>query len=230
MIFIKLFLAHILGDFFLQPVSWVKEKEDKNWYSVRLFLHIVIHFGLVVLLLWDLSMWKVALFIASTHYLIDVIKLRRQTKNTRSFWFYTDQALHILVILSVWLFVENVAVPELTDNFWIISTGLLFLTMPASFLIQHIMNKWNGQIIMDKTDSLQGAGQYIGILERLFIYVSVLTGNLQMIGFLLAAKSVFRFGDLTRSKDRKLTEYILVGTLFSFILAIAIGMLALHLL
>ncbi|TVR27761.1 MAG: DUF3307 domain-containing protein, partial [Balneolaceae bacterium] len=40
----------------------------------------------------------------------------------------------------------------------------------------------------------------------------------------LAAKSIFRFGDLTRSKDRKLTEYILVGTLLSFLIAIATGM------
>jgi hypothetical protein len=40
------------------------------------------------------------------------------------------------------------------------------------------------------------------------------------VGFLIAAKSVFRFGDLKESKDRKLTEYILVGTLVSFGLAI----------
>lgn len=220
----------MLGDFFFQPVSWVKEKEEKTWHSIRLFLHILVHFGLVVLVLWDLSMWKAALFIAVTHYIIDIIKLRKQTEDSRSFWFYTDQILHLLIIIGVWLFIVNgIAVPEVTDKFWTMLTGLLFLTLPASFLIQHIMSKWNGQIAMNKSDSLQGAGQYIGILERLFIYISVLTGNLQMIGFLLAAKSVFRFGDLTRSKDRKLTEYILAGTLFSFILAIAVGMLVLHL-
>jgi len=41
---------------------------------------------------------------------------------------------------------------------------------------------------------------------------------------LIAAKSVFRFGDLSRAKDRKLTEYILIGTFLSFGLAIAIGL------
>jgi len=47
----------------------------------------------------------------------------------------------------------------------------------------------------------------------------------QAIGFLIAAKSVFRFGDLSRAKDRKLTEYILIGTLLSFGFAILIGLL-----
>jgi len=59
--------------------------------------------------------------------------------------------------------------------------------------------------------------------------VFVITGNWEGIGFLLAAKSVFRFGDLKESKDRKLTEYILIGTLLSFGIAIATGMLALKL-
>jgi hypothetical protein len=36
------------------------------------------------------------------------------------------------------------------------------------------------------------------------------------IGFLLAAKSIFRFGDLKDKQDIKLTEYILIGTLLSF--------------
>ena len=52
----------------------------------------------------------------------------------------------------------------------------------------------------------------------------IITNNWQGIGFLLAAKSVFRFGDLSRSEDRKLTEYILIGTLLSFGLAILVGM------
>ncbi|WP_332910802.1 hypothetical protein [Algoriphagus boritolerans] len=75
--------------------------------------------------------------------------------------------------------------------------------------------------------SLQNAGKYIGILERLFVFVFVITGKWEAIGFLLAAKSVFRFGDLRKSKDRKLTEYILIGTLISFGISILSG-IAVH--
>jgi len=69
---------------------------------------------------------------------------------------------------------------------------------------------------------LAKAGRYIGLLERLFVFVLVVTDHWEAIGLLLAAKAVFRFGDLTSSKDRKLTEYILIGTLLSFGLAILI--------
>jgi hypothetical protein len=46
---------------------------------------------------------------------------------------------------------------------------------------------------------------------------------------LITAKSVFRFGDLNKGKNRKLTEYVLIGTLLSFGLAILAGMLYNHL-
>jgi hypothetical protein len=45
------------------------------------------------------------------------------------------------------------------------------------------------------------------------------------IGLLITAKSVFRFGDLSKAKNRKLTEYVLIGTLLSFGIAIAVGLL-----
>jgi hypothetical protein len=46
---------------------------------------------------------------------------------------------------------------------------------------------------------------------------------------LIAAKSVFRFGDLKESKDRKLTEYILIGTLLSFAMAIITALACIYL-
>jgi hypothetical protein len=52
--------------------------------------------------------------------------------------------------------------------------------------------------------------------------------NLKPLVFLLAAKSIFRFGDLKKVKDRKLTEYVLIGTLLSFGIAILVGLIALQ--
>ncbi|OHX64045.1 DUF3307 domain-containing protein [Flammeovirga pacifica] len=75
--------------------------------------------------------------------------------------------------------------------------------------------------------SLIDAGQWIGILERILILTFVLNGDIKSIGFLLTAKSVFRFGDLKGGKDRQMTEYILIGTLLSFSLAIFTGLICL---
>ena len=61
------------------------------------------------------------------------------------------------------------------------------------------------------------------MLERIFVFIFIIMGRWEGIGFLLAAKSVFRYGDLSKAEDRKLTEYILMGTLMSFGLAILIG-------
>jgi hypothetical protein len=60
-------------------------------------------------------------------------------------------------------------------------------------------------------------------MERLFVFTFVVMGRWEGIGFLMAAKSIFRFGDLKEAKDRKLTEYILIGTLLSFGIAMALG-------
>lgn len=89
----------------------------------------------------------------------------------------------------------------------------------------NVTSNWAISLEENHADSLVSAGKYIGILERLFVFTFVVTGNWDAIGFLLAAKSVFRFGDLKESKDKKLTEYILVGTLLSFSIAVAVGLI-----
>ena len=47
--------------------------------------------------------------------------------------------------------------------------------------------------------------------------------NMAILLRLLAAKSVFRFGELNKAQDIKTTEYVLIGTLASFTVAILVG-------
>ena len=62
-------------------------------------------------------------------------------------------------------------------------------------------------------------------IERILIFTFILIKQWPAIGFLIAAKSVFRFGELKEGKERKKTEYILIGTLLSFTFAIIVGIL-----
>ena len=73
--------------------------------------------------------------------------------------------------------------------------------------------------------SLPDAGKYIGIIERLFVLIFIILGRWEAIGLLITAKSVFRFNDLKENNNRKLTEYILIGTLLSFGIAIVTGII-----
>ena len=59
-------------------------------------------------------------------------------------------------------------------------------------------------------------GKLIGQLERFLIFLFVMTGQVEGVGFLVAAKSVFRFGELSDHKNRLEAEYITIGTLMSF--------------
>lgn len=225
---IKLLLAHIIGDFFLQPQKWVKDKERKKLKSPKLYLHILIHIVLLLVILWDLSLWPVVLLIGVTHFIIDAIKLSIQKKKTKRLLFFIDQALHILVILIVYFMYTNTEMDFkalFTEENLLLLTCFAFLTQPVSILMKTIFSKWDISKLTEGNESLKDAGKYIGILERILVFIFIVADHWEAVGFLITAKSVFRFGDLKESKHRKLTEYILIGTLISFGIAILTGIL-----
>lgn len=232
-ILIKLIAAHFIGDFLLQPKSWVIKKENNKVKSAKLYLHLFIHGLLVLFILWDCNQWLLALLLMLAHGIIDLLKLYAQKESNKSQWFLIDQTLHLISILVLWIlfFKPELDFAALCDDtsLWIYATALLFITFVSAIVVQILMHNWSKALNDDDNGSLNSAGKYIGILERLFVFVFVVTNNWAGIGFLLAAKSVFRFGDLKESKDRKLTEYILIGTLLSFGIATAVGMLVLRL-
>lgn len=224
----KLLLAHFIGDFFLQPKHWVKEKEKKKLKSLKLYFHVAIHIVLLFLILWDLSLWPIILIIASLHLIIDALKLIVQNKKTKRLWFFIDQALHIIVIISTYYIYTKKTLDLntiFTNQNIILITCLVFLTRPVSIIMKTIFTKWNISKLTENNESLKDAGEYIGILERLLVFIFIIVNHWEAVGFLITAKSVFRFGDLKESKHRKLTEYILIGTLISFGIAIAVGLI-----
>lgn len=226
---IKLIIAHLIGDFFLQPTSWVKEKEVKKLKSAKLYLHVAIHIALIFLIFLSFGAWKVALLIGLIHFAIDALKLLFQTQKNARLLFFIDQVLHFTSIVAVWhLFYKgSLDISYLNETkTWILISGALFLTMPTSITMRVIIARWIPDNQPDSPKSLQNAGKYIGILERVLIFVFILTNHFEAVGFLLAAKSIFRFGDLKEAHDLKLTEYVLIGTLLSFGIAIVTAMLA----
>lgn len=232
-ILIKLILAHFIGDFLLQPKSWVEEKEIKKATSPKLFIHVFLHGILIFLVLWSFDYWLLAFLLMLSHGIIDVVKLYAQKEGNKSLWFLIDQGLHILSIMVLWIlfFKPEINLSTIYDgtSIWIYSVAVLFITVVSGIIMRELMSSWSKALNDSNEESLNNAGKYIGMLERIFVFTFVVTGNWEGIGFLLAAKSVFRFGDLKESKDRKLTEYILIGTLLSFSIAIASGMLTLKL-
>lgn len=235
MVLIKLILAHFAGDFLFQPKSWVLEKETKKARSPRLYLHFLLHGLLSLILLWDFSIWPLYVSIIVIHGMIDILKIYFQKPNRKITWLLTDQFLHLASLTALYGYWFRPDVQPLLEFFqqpvfWLYLLAFLFNTAVAGVVIQTLMYKWTDAIKKydedkDASTSLKSAGKYIGILERLLVFTFIVTGHWEGIGFLLAAKSIFRFGDLKESRDIKLTEYILIGTLLSFAMAVASAML-----
>jgi hypothetical protein len=157
--------------------------------------------------------------------IIDVIKLNLINKINDRILFTLDQVLH-MIIISIVVYLEypyklDIEKIYSKESLFLI-LGILTVTSVSSIIMKMIMSKW--ELEEDNSnDSLKSAGLYIGILERLFVFGFIILNQWGAIGLLIAAKSVFRFGDLSRAKDRKLTEYMLIGSLISFGLSILVG-------
>src|SRR5665811_324695 len=102
-LFLKLLLAHFLGDFVFQPDKWIAEKASKKHRSPKLYLHSMLHGFLSMALVAEMSFWPYAAAITLTHFLIDWSKLIFQKKSSQKSWFFFDQLLHLLIIAGITL-------------------------------------------------------------------------------------------------------------------------------
>jgi hypothetical protein len=225
---IKLLLAHMIGDFILQPASWVEAKETRKLRAYQLYLHAILHGILIMILVWDWAFLPWAVLIAFTHGVIDVTKVLLQKNDTKRIYFFAHQMAHAIFTYLIFCWYSGYTQFDtsiFSEPNFVFTTVVVFLTTPCSFMTKMFIAKWSPHTEDGADESLEDAGKYIGIFERLFVFAFVITNNWEAIGFLLAAKSVFRFGDLKENKERKLTEYILIGTLLSFGIAILAGLL-----
>lgn len=229
-IFMQLLLAHILTDFVLQPSSWIRQKRQHKTKSRHLYVHALLAGLLTYVFLQDWSGWIVPVFISITHFFIDLWKLNSHKDNLRIF--LLDQFFHFIIIVLAWLYlVEGFAhigryLESLGNSpkLLAILVGYLLVIFPAGFVIGKATERWQSEIESISGEmSLKAAGRYIGIFERVLVLTFILMGNFSAIGFLIAAKSILRFGDKSNSGARKQTEYVLIGTLMSFAAAILIG-------
>lgn len=166
------------------------------------------------------------------------------SRKTGTSHFFLDQLFHFIVIIIVWLYLINgfneiipFFVMLTTEKEYItIITAIILIIWPVGIAIGKITEPFrkelgsNPQQIFDdsnlQTDSLMKAGTYIGIVERILVMIFVMMGQYAAIGFLIAAKSILRISRDGEADARKKTEYVLIGTLLSFTLAILIGLLA----
>src|SRR5690625_104929 len=180
-VLIKLILAHFIGDFLLQPKSWIDDKIANKFKSPKMYLHALIHFGLILLVVWNWKYWSMALFLCINQLLIDLLLLIFRQPISQILLFLGDLILRLLSIFIFWYFyfTPEINFLEISNqtNLWIYITAIFFLTFVAGISIKILLAKWSNQLEFENDDSLSNAGKYIGILERLFVFTFIITGN-----------------------------------------------------
>jgi nitrate reductase gamma subunit len=215
-LFFSMLAGHLVADFWLQPASWVNHKMENGWKSKKLILHTLIAAILPVAFTLELKLWWFVPVVFLTHYLIDVAKSRVR----QNIWvFLADQLLHIGILWILARFFTDIIIPENLLHFWIYACGFILITNPLGILTGMFLKS----VTKSESNPVQlNASAWIGIFERILIIIFVITGQIQAIGFLVAAKSVFRFGEVQKDGNQK-AEYFLLGTLVSFTMAIVVG-------
>ena len=233
------FAAHLLADFVFQPENWSDKKSQKA-ITRHHFYHGLVVFITSYLFSLDLGFWIAALLITILHLLMDsskshLIMRHRENKpkkspkdNSTKYLFFFDQAFHIIVLILVSMAYANWREINFVKDFQLkqiaILAGFIFCAKPANILIRNIFVLFSLTIPGESGDhnldkSLPNAGKLIGIAERFIALALVLLGQFTALGFIMTAKSILRF------EEAKHNEYVLVGTLLSFGIAVITGIL-----
>jgi len=209
--------AQMLTDFLLQP-GWMAEGKRR---PAILALHAAIHAAAAYALLQCWTLWQIPAFVFLSHALVDSCKTRAQ----ETAWaFLIDQAAHLALVISFVFFLswDTGGVRDWCGCGYaaiVVIAGFIAATRGAGFLVATVVQRLVKEKIV-KTEGLDNGGRIIGELERALIYLMIFTGNAAGIGFLVTAKSILRYKE---TREPHLAEYVLIGTLLSFTLAIAIA-------
>lgn len=251
--FIALLFAHTLADFVFQTDWMVTHKRN----PLALGLHAVIVGLTTVAATGSLHPALIALALVHIGIDVGKLILASVWKSGGFGPFIIDQALHLvtLIALALWLpdlwsqglwapgvistgddggilgtgfWSEEVAVPvSQLPSVMVLLTGLILATRAGGFAVGLLMEPFGPHLGKgDASKSLPGAGRVIGYLERGLIFALVLFGQAQGVGLLIAAKSILRFGAV--KDDRRLSEYVIIGTLASFGWALVVAFATLH--
>jgi hypothetical protein len=235
-ILVCLTAAHMVGDFLLQTDRIVANKHKLG----VLLMHAGVVAGLSYLACGAWTTWLIPVAVLLAHAAIDAVKAR--VPNERPAPFLLDQLAHaVSLIVIAWAAARQgptLAGAELFGEIYlqamIVVSGVILGIFAGGVLIglavrpllnqlEDAQRQAGGEAHSDpQSRGFDNGGKLIGQLERALILLFTLTGQPAAVGFLIAAKSIFRFGELRDARNRMEAEYIIIGTLMSF----GIGVLA----
>lgn len=192
--------------------------------------------------------WPVAIAAALVTLAIDVLAARKPVRGLRAF--VLVQMGRLTLILAIAFVVQariffpqpslwRVLIGDVYYTALLIAAGLMICVPMGGVVVGLVVKPFLDQLEQARSleaDEEAGSGgllargfpeggRIIGYLERAIIYLFVLVDQPAGIGFLIAAKSIFRFGELRQGANRMEAEYILIGTFLSFLYGLVVSYL-----
>jgi hypothetical protein len=227
------FIAHLLYDFFFQNDVWVRHRFRYKYRSKALYWHVIIVFLTSWLLSFQIAFFVCSFIIALSHFIFDgmkasisKIRIGRRKIFPKSF-FFVDQIGHLSIILicvysfdKIWgidPFITNPLKPE----YLLLILAYLICLKPSNVFIREFFKMNNFRAVSMPGEDLLNAGKIIGNIERILTVTLLIFEQYEAVGFIIAGKSILRYEGVKTSK----TEYVLIGTLLSFGIAIILSII-----
>ena len=125
--------------------------------------------------------------------------------------------------------VKNVWQHALIGGFLVRSAGFLVAVWLGGQVVDRLVDKviasWRENGVLAKDEALPADSAMIGFLERVLVFLLVLGGRWEGIGYVLVAKCILHFNELRPDGRRYRMEYIMVRTFASFAWALAASQL-----
>lgn len=113
------------------------------------------------------------------------------------------------------------------DQFLVALAAAIFLLATANTVVRLVLAASDTSVT--KGESTLKGGRVIGPMERLFVMTMVVSGAVTAAAALIAAKGLLRLPEIRTKaeqesgRDDEITEYFLIGTFVSLLLAVALG-------
>lgn len=253
-ILVLLLLGHALGDFYFQSKRMADEKITRRKVMLLhgAIYFACIGAPLLAGIPYSPNVLWIWLSCAGTHIVIDCMKKRNDYMTfiiDQAFHIAIIAAASLIwgQRLEAQGFVLY-ATPKIVDKpFVTLITALFWLIRPVGIFIGCFFSKaktppdksqtsaytkigsketWDfGNSLTLPDEPQKGAGRMIGYLERIIVFLLLIHGQFTAIAFVMAAKAVIRFPEISQEKKTQLAEYYLIGTLLSMTCTFAITLL-----
>lgn len=240
---IALLFAHVAADFVTQSRGMIAAKRQPPVFALHIVC--VAIFAVLAVGAGSLGAWAAVAMVVVSHAGLDALKIQPRIEAWAAAGpfgplqlFALDQAGHLLFIGLASLFWPH----AFAQGFWptlltpaharlmlsgvVLIGGFWLATRVGDLMLALLMAGFHRlHRAMDGGDDspqMPGAGAWIGWLERTLVFLFVLLGQFNAIGFVIAAKSILRF---QYAREPRVSEIVIIGTLASFGWAIVVALL-----